>query len=123
MRYKDKRKLMQQIELDTQSWKKFEKFNMAEFINQTLPIFMIWSCTLNHVDCRTSWKLIPTHLGLCLQLDIESVKRKPSEGSVVPTRVTKRPTYWRFLVDQHKKCRFDLFFCSPILFSNFLIKF
>ena len=68
--------LSKQILKDVRIWAHLTDFNMTEFIHKTMPVFAVWTCVLNDIDCRNSWTIVPTHRGLCLQLDFhDAVKR------------------------------------------------
>ena len=77
MRYKRTEKLKKQLKDDKIYWGKFSDLNLTDFMDKTRPLYMVWSCTINHIDCRRSWSVTQTYLGKCLQLDpYDAVRRQ-----------------------------------------------
>ena len=46
---------------------------------KTRSTFYIWQCELHHIDCKKQWKLVPTHLGTCLELRPDQISDELEE--------------------------------------------
>lgn len=86
-RYKDTMRdaFDQQIKTDSNEWAELNKINLTEFMYKTNPLFFIWKCELNDINCKFLWKLRSTYLGRCLELDPARVAEDGRKKSLAPS--------------------------------------
>ena len=67
-------------------WPGTDNINMTEFFDLTSPIYYIYHCQLEHIDCRGFWKKVKTINGVCLEFNpleaIDNYKQSLSHTQV-----------------------------------------
>jgi len=58
------------ISWERESWEEFNKIDLDEFFQKTMPDIQILHCLFDSLNCTHIWKKRKTKLGICFEFDL-----------------------------------------------------